>query len=410
MQIATAASFTGAFPTGSPRTVTEFLALFNGTDNDGPYAIGRATYEAGAWTPYASNPVLSKGAGGTWDDDHVKDPWLMRMPDGSLVCYYSGYDGTKYQIGRATSTDEGLTWTKYASNPVLAVGSGGAIDDSGCIFPTILYDPDEGSKAWKMWYGAYGGGDAHVVGYAYSSDGLSWTKVGQVVGPGAGGTWNDVGVVAAAVLRYGTTYYLYVGGRQGTTNPQWQGGLYTFTDPEGSYTASPSNPVLVKRHTTAGTSQSLTADTLLGSAVVTVASTAAWNVNEPMAVADANSETWIASIASIDSGTQVTMDAVSPVSFTTAQGAVTRPLAFNSVQPRTVRRLHDGTWEMYFSAFQPVEDLSPGGSKLREGSMRATSPDSDGTWDFDYTTGLMFPLGDGWDTFSAENPSVVPVD
>jgi hypothetical protein len=409
MTVATRAVFTGGFPTVPPRTPVELVALFNGTSNAGPYAIGSATSddEGISWTVNPSNPVLQKGAGGTWDDDHVKDPWLMRMSDGTFVCYYSGYDGAKYQTGRATASSIEGPWTKYASNPVLTVGAGGAFDDTNVVFPTVLYDPDA-SPPWKMWYGG-NDGSIQRIGYAHSTDGLSWTKHGMVIDVGAGGTWNDEGVLPGAILRFGTTYYLYVGGRTGTTNPQWEGGLYTFTSPTGTYTAA-SNPILLARYHDAGVFQTLTTNTALGSAVVAITSTAAYTVNEPMALADANSETHIASIASIDSGTQITLDAVTSAAFTTAQGAVIRPFASNSVLPRTVYRTADG-WVMYFSPFQPVEDLSPGGSKLREGSMRATSPDADGTWAYDYTAGLLFPVdGAGWDALSAENPSVVGVD
>lgn len=379
--------------------VTAREALYNGTDADGPYAIGAATYDGSAWAVYGSNPVISAGSG--WEDDHVKDPCLLW--DGSqYIAYYSGHDGTKYQVGRATAPALTGSWTKAGGNPLVAVGAGGAFDDAGVLFPTVLRDDTD----WKMWYAGFDG-STHRIGYAYSSDGLTWTKHGQVIGLGSAGTWNDEGIVPAAIYKDGSTYYLFVGGRQGTTNPRWQGGLYAFTDPEGTYTADAGNPVLLARFNDAGTSQLLTADTLSGSTTVTVGSTAAWFDNEPMALAD-DSGLHIASIASIDSGTQITLAVAPGEDMTVGGGATIRPLAYNSAQPRSVLPAADGGYEMFFTPFQPVDDLSVPGVILREGAMRATSATLDGSWAYDYDTGLMFPLHDGgWDNLSAENPSVI---
>jgi hypothetical protein len=389
----------GAFVT-SPNLV----ALYNGTDADGPYAIGAASFDGSVWTVYASNPVLEKGAGGTWDDDHVKDPWLLW--DGSqFVCYYAGFDGTKYQVGRATAISHEGPWTKDAGNPVLTVGAGGAFDDAGLIFPTVLYEPSDTGREWKLWYGANDGTN-YRIGYAYSSDGVSWTKHGQVVNIGAGGTWNDEGVVPAGIVKDGATYYLFAGGQQGTSVPRWQTGLYTFSDPEGTYTADAGNPVLEAAFNTAGTSQAIVG-TISGT-TGTVGDTSNWTAGEPVAIADANSDTDIRTIVSIDSGTDFTLDAAVSSTFAGADGGVVRPFTYNSVQSRTIRAAVAGGWEMFFVPFQPVEDLSPGGTKLREGSMRATASSLSGPWTIDYATGLMFPLQDGgWDNLSAENPSVI---
>jgi hypothetical protein len=408
MAVATSALFTGVAPDARPRASRDLIALYNGTDADGPYAIGAASSTDGGatWTPDAGNPVMSKGAGGQWDDEYVMQPHLLRVDD-TLVVYYAGFDGATMRIGRATASALGGPWTKYASNPVLTVGSGGAFDDAGVFQPIVLYEPADVSRPWKMWYAGDNGSDTYTVGYAWSADGLSWTKVGKVLDIGVAAAWDDLGRVATAINKVDGTYHLSFGGRQGTTNPRWQGGVVTFTDPEGAYTPLAENPVMLARFNDAGTSQALTANTMTGSAVVTVASTAAWNVNEPMALSDANSQPHVALIASIDSGTQVTLGAVATADFTTAQSAVIRPLAYNSVSPRTIIRDYGGAgWAAYLVAFQPVEDLTVSGTKLREGSMRATAPTVDGPWTYDYTAGLLLPMS-GWSAISAENLSTV---
>jgi len=380
-------------------------ALFNGSITGATYAIGAATKSGGTWTKYGSNPVLNVGAGGAWDDVAVKDPSLHW--DGSqYVCYYAGLDGGKYQIGRATASSVTGTWTKYGSNPVIAVGAGGSFDVSGCSFPAVLHEPTDTGKEWKCWYTAYDG-SVQRIGYAYSSNGTSWTKVGQVLDIGAGGSWEDVGIGAGAVIKSGATYHLFYGGRQGATNPRWQGGVATFTDPAGTYTKHPGNPVMLARFNDAGSSLVLTANAT--GLTLQVTNTAGWRVGEPMAIADSASPTDIRTIASIDSGTQATLDSALSSSFLTIHGATARPFAFNSIYPRGIRSAPGGGFEAFVTPFQPVEDLSPGGTKLREGSMRMTASALTGPWSYDYTTGLLWPLGapSAWDQFSAENPSAI---
>ena len=103
------------------------------------------------------------------------------------------------------------TWTKYGSNPVIGFGGGGAFDEDGAEFPVVLYEPTDTGREWKMWYAAYPAGatpgdpTGMTTGYAYSSDGLSWTKHGEVLSEGSGGTFDEKGTIPGAVIRIGST-------------------------------------------------------------------------------------------------------------------------------------------------------------------------------------------------------------
>ena len=69
-------------------------------------------------TKYSGNPVLVAGADGSWDDDGVWGPAVLKEGS-SYKLWYTGDDGANpSRIGLATSTD-GMTWTKAAANPVL---------------------------------------------------------------------------------------------------------------------------------------------------------------------------------------------------------------------------------------------------------------------------------------------------
>lgn len=212
---------------------TLYSMLFNGQSGGGnPVSLGLATStDAGAtWTVYGSNPVISPGAGGTWDDEQVHGACVIW--DGSQwVLYADGYDGTHYRIGRWTSADL-ITWTAYGSNPIVGLGAGGAFDENGCVGPNVRYDVTA-SPSWQMWYVGFDAGNVTTLGYADSSDGLAWTKRGQVLGVGAGGAFDSGGVGGAPVIKVGATYYLFYAGFDGTN---YHGGYATCASPTGTYT------------------------------------------------------------------------------------------------------------------------------------------------------------------------------
>jgi len=73
------------------------------------------------WTQQ-SITVIARGTAGQWDDDHLWAFVPVAIIGGTWYGLYSAGRATStyyFSIGLATSTD-GLTWTKYGSNPVLA--------------------------------------------------------------------------------------------------------------------------------------------------------------------------------------------------------------------------------------------------------------------------------------------------
>lgn len=203
--------------------------LYNGQTGDGVVKIGKATSaDAGVtWTRYASNPVMIPGAG--WYSGQVHAPSVVW--DGSQWCmYYGGYDGTKYQLGRATSTDL-VSWSQ-AANPLVTPGSAGQFDDAGMNFPTIRYDVGA-TPRWQLWYTGWKSGGNTTIGYADSTDGLSWTKRGQVLAEGTAGAFDDTGLATGpAYLLAGTYYVFYAGFR----SARYHTGYATCTSPTGTYT------------------------------------------------------------------------------------------------------------------------------------------------------------------------------
>lgn len=402
------------FVGSAPAAATDLYALFNGQNGDGVYAIGAMQNLAGAgWTEPGSSPVLQKTGAG-WESAHVKDPWILW--DGSqFVIFYAGYDGTSYRIGRATAA----TWadvlagtiTRYGSNPILTLGSGGAFDEKGCAYPVVWYDPSapNGHK-WWLWYSGVAAGGTYSMGLAHSDNGTSWTKDGQVLTAGSG--WESVDVGPGAIYYSSPNWTMIYGGRGGSPNRS-QGGLLTFTSPTGTYTRGGSNPVLTNRYgLTPPVSAYLTANTPAGGTSVQVADSSSFEVGEPVLLVSTTVEAEAHTILAIPDSTHITLKEAAVAAFTTAATAGIRSFAFNSVGAHGPIRPITGGYEVYFGPFQPLDNLSPApfGETLWEGSMRATSSSLTAAWSYDYTTGLLLPLSpetSGWHKFSAENQCVI---
>jgi len=180
-------------------------------DDNGRVSIGHARSPNGvAWTKDPSNPVLQPGPSGSWDSQLIYAPTVVKRGP-TYEMWYQGYDNDlRSTIGRATSTD-GTIWTKDPMNPLLEPGTEGAWDDDGVGRPTVLYDSSAG--VYRLWY-QNGGYNEDAIGYAFSPDGLNWTKypVNPVLRSTSGDGWESKGVGFPVVVQDGTSYEMWYTG------------------------------------------------------------------------------------------------------------------------------------------------------------------------------------------------------
>lgn len=141
----------------------------------GTRKIGYATSPDGlTWTKSGSNPIISPGAGGTWDATGVVEPKVIKFGPTDYRMWYRGFDASNVKkIGYATSTD-GISWTKYGSNPIFAAGSSGQWDDGELWAFCPLYDRDGIFHAWYI--ADDGAASTQAIGYAYSLNGTTWVR------------------------------------------------------------------------------------------------------------------------------------------------------------------------------------------------------------------------------------------
>jgi parallel beta-helix repeat protein len=150
--------------------------------------IGYVTSTNGiAWTKYVS-PVLSPGPGGAWDDESVTDHNVLF--DGvTYHMWYAGNDGDSWRIGYASSSD-GVNWNKSASNPLLSLGTPGEWDESSVSEPNVLFD---GALYRMWFSGWRHDGWVPQRGYATSPNNITWTKYANnpVLSPGTPHQWGQ---------------------------------------------------------------------------------------------------------------------------------------------------------------------------------------------------------------------------
>lgn len=207
--------------------ITSFIGLTNMSDWGGAET---------SWTKYVGNPVLPFGGPGDWDETAAAAPTVIK--DGSTYkMWYSGLN-LSYRIGYATSPD-GTTWSKYAGNPVIDIGTSGEWDDVSVISQSVIKD----GATYKMWYGGFNASNNFRIGYATSADGITWTKyaANPVLDLGAPGEWDEFSVYLPTVLYDGMTYKMWYSGSNITMN--FKVGYATSSDGI-TWTKYAGNPVL----------------------------------------------------------------------------------------------------------------------------------------------------------------------
>lgn len=168
------------------------------------------------WKSHSNEPLINTvGEPETWNDGNEFWDWnwghVLQDAD-TFKLYIGASDGLHYSIGMYYSTDLDSGWTEYENNPVLE-RTEGAWDAAHVGGPIVIKDGD----TYKMWYtGTHHlptHGDNKTIGYAVSTDGVTWDKhPDPVVDPtqfvqGSSYTW----VRNPFVIQEADTFKMWVG-------------------------------------------------------------------------------------------------------------------------------------------------------------------------------------------------------
>ena len=209
------------------------------------------------WKPAESNPVLTPGEKGAWDENIRERMWVL-YEDGQFQAWYAGWQGAydKKQpnlvhLGRATSED-GLTWKKDPDNPIFTerwtedmcvVKEAGvyymyAEDETNNQTEIHLLTSSDGKKwtaqgtvlsknqekgfeaswvatpvVWKekeAWFMLYEGGPPGAIALARSADGRNWLRFpGNPVFSKGKGDWEKKVTAPDCILKKDNRYVLF---------------------------------------------------------------------------------------------------------------------------------------------------------------------------------------------------------
>ena len=146
-------------------------------------------------------PVLRRGAAGEWDSHDALNPSVVKH-DGVYYNFYSGYDGSTWRTGLATSAD-GVAWPKQGVvlSPDAATWEGSYWAANGAA---LFHE----GRFW-YWYQA-GAKETPRLALARSADGRRWTKEpAPVLELGPRGSWDERGAGDPYVIRIEPWFYLY---------------------------------------------------------------------------------------------------------------------------------------------------------------------------------------------------------
>jgi predicted GH43/DUF377 family glycosyl hydrolase len=195
-----------------------YHVYFTGLDSGGTHSIGYASAPEDAVTKLPNNASWSArsqlldGDGSGFDASGVAHPSVIK--DGaSYVMYYAGLDsGGTAKIGRATATAANGPFTRGAG-PVLDLGAAGEFDATSVKDPVVI---KVGAGDYRMLYTgveALEGETIERVGYASSTDGVTWTKRGVVLDPSLTAYAGDeAGVQPLGMVIDGSTLHVWTSG------------------------------------------------------------------------------------------------------------------------------------------------------------------------------------------------------
>lgn len=199
----------------------------------------------GGVSKYPGNPVLAKGAIGQWDDFALRElsPVIDEVCKTSfsgdgLWGYYWGRpdagDGA-FQIGLAKSINNGVSWTRYANNPVVVPSGSGWMQED--VFQPSVVRKNDGT--FVMMAAGRNAALTKSIGCLTSTDGLSWVDRGvklQLSDFNDGGlTISEIGV-PSLIKRSSGDWLCIVECLLGSVTNGWRVYGATATDPTGVWT------------------------------------------------------------------------------------------------------------------------------------------------------------------------------
>lgn len=155
--------------------ITDSSGIYYYYQAGNPVRIGLAQSSNGHQWQRHGAPVIEPGSRGSWDERGVADPYVIRAGK-AYYMFYLGADRARRQRLGVAMSDDGITWYKLRSNPILELGEYGAFDENGLGEPAVWISH---GYYWMLYTGR-DRAELRRLGLARSRDGVRWEKLPDV--------------------------------------------------------------------------------------------------------------------------------------------------------------------------------------------------------------------------------------
>ena len=193
----------------------------NNSYRDAIYVF-RASLPEGPFSIWNNGDPILEMVAATWEAGQVCNPAVMLdySAAGSGVdykwkmVYFGGIRVNPYTVGGGyayatsdppASSGSAWTWTKHGSNPVIAPGH-----DMDIFFGLSLV------KLGERFILTCRDITSNALEVSYSTDAVTWTHIGTLLGKGAGGTWDDAALSYVGLYFDSGILYIFYSGYSGT--------------------------------------------------------------------------------------------------------------------------------------------------------------------------------------------------
>lgn len=127
-----------------------FRMWYSGGEQYEPDAIGYATSEDGIrWTKWSSNPIFTGDPRHAWERHKVTACQVIEQGGWHWMFYIGFRDVHHAQIGLARSRNGLADWERHPGNPILSPGKD-SWDGDACYKPYAVFDKE--LDLWRLWY------------------------------------------------------------------------------------------------------------------------------------------------------------------------------------------------------------------------------------------------------------------
>ena len=205
-----------------------------------------------SWRPKKSIALVESIDGVSWSQPkivlspNIDSGWEDEVNRPSIVkiqdLYHMWYTGQTRDYSRIgyAQSTDGVSWNRISSEPIL--GADVAWEKDTVMCPHVIYDYKQ--SQFRMWYSGGDQNEPDSIGYAASKDGINWSKNSNnpIFLPDKKSFWESYKVTGCFVIQHGEYYYMFYIGFSDEFSAQI--GLARSKDGISDWKRFPGNPII----------------------------------------------------------------------------------------------------------------------------------------------------------------------